>query len=159
MPSPRFATAPLSPIEASQRLRLQSALLCRLAYHIARMSADLNRRPNTCGRRAGVLLGPGAATQARVEHLRLYVKPTLHHVPRLAVLTLSLVMRLRPRAGEGKHGGPRAEAVQDEGGCRPLRNYRPRPGTKRRGSPQTGQRCARFLDAPTGSACGTSRKG
>jgi len=43
MPSPRFATAPLSPIEASQRLRLQSALLCRLAHHIARMSADLQQ--------------------------------------------------------------------------------------------------------------------
>ena len=43
MPSPRFATVPLSPLEASQRLRLQSALLCRLAHHIARMSADLQQ--------------------------------------------------------------------------------------------------------------------
>src|SRR5262245_33075740 len=68
------------------------------------------------------------------------LRQSLHHVLRLAGLALSLVMCLMPRAGEGKRGGPRAEAVQDEGGGRPLRNYRPRPGTTRRGSPQTGQR-------------------
>jgi hypothetical protein len=41
MPSPATDTPPLTPREESQRTRLQSVLLCKLAVHLCRASLQL----------------------------------------------------------------------------------------------------------------------